>query len=267
MTDATPTTACPSPAFLWKLWIYTNYDCNLRCSYCVAKSSPNAPRRSLGLANVCQLVDEAVELGFCDVFFTGGEPFLYPHIFPLIDEVLKRGKHIYLCTNALLLEKALDSMKPHPNFVLNIHMDGMEETHDRILERQGTFKIAIAAIKKAKSLGFRVCTNTTIFKETDLIEIEMLFSQAASASPSTRRSRSPSSMRSNRPGTESASTSHTAPAATSHGRLRRRCPGSGNTIAKWRRLATRSGGHVFEKAGAALAAAPAMANATPAESA
>ena len=52
----------------------------------------------------------------------------------------------------------------------------MEETHDRILERKGTFKTAIAAIKKAKSLGFRVCTNTTIFKETDLVEIDMLFS-------------------------------------------------------------------------------------------
>jgi hopanoid biosynthesis associated radical SAM protein HpnH len=110
------------------------------------------------------------------VTITGGEPFLYPHIFPLIDEVLKRGKHIYLCTNALLLEKALDTLKPHPNFILNIHMDGMEETHDRILERKGTFKIAMSAIKKAKELGFRICTNTTIFKETDLMEIEMLFS-------------------------------------------------------------------------------------------
>jgi len=91
--------------------------------------------------------------------------------------VLKRGKHIYLCTNALLLEKALDIMKPHPNFTLNIHLDGLEETHDRILERKGTFKTAIDGIRKAKELGFRVCTNTTIFKETDLLEIEMLFSR------------------------------------------------------------------------------------------
>ena len=66
-------------------------------------------------------------------------------------------------------------MKPHPNFTLNVHMDGLEETHDRILERKGTFKMAMEGIKKAKKLGFRVCTNTTIFKETDLVEIEMLF--------------------------------------------------------------------------------------------
>ena len=61
--------------FSWKLWIYTNYDCNLRCSYCVARSSPNAPRRAIGLANAKRLVDEAVALGFSQVFFTGGEPF------------------------------------------------------------------------------------------------------------------------------------------------------------------------------------------------
>jgi hopanoid biosynthesis associated radical SAM protein HpnH len=110
------------------------------------------------------------------VTITGGEPLLYPHVFELIEKVLQRGKHIYFCTNALLLENSLDRMRPHPNFTLNVHLDGMEETHDRILERKGTFKTAIAAIKKAKQLGFRVCTNTTIFKETDLVEIEMLFS-------------------------------------------------------------------------------------------
>jgi len=148
--------------------------CNLACSGCGRiREYADTIQDMLTLQECLDSVDECPAPV---VTITGGEPFLYPHIFPLIDEVLKRGKHIYLCTNALLLEKALDNMKPHPNFVLNIHMDGMEETHDRILERKGTFKIAMAAIKKAKELGFRVCTNTTIFKETDLVEIEMLFS-------------------------------------------------------------------------------------------
>src|SRR5438045_1072230 len=73
-----------TPALQWKLWLYTNYDCNLRCTYCVAKSSPNAPRRALGLANVQRLVDEAVALGFSDIFFTGGEPFLLPDIYAML---------------------------------------------------------------------------------------------------------------------------------------------------------------------------------------
>src|SRR5436305_14422055 len=72
------------PDLQWKLWIYTNYDCNLRCSYCVAKSSPNASRRAIGLANTRRLVDEAVALGFTDVFFTGGEPFILNEIYDML---------------------------------------------------------------------------------------------------------------------------------------------------------------------------------------
>ena len=149
--------------------------CNLACSGCGRiREYADTIQEMMSLKECLHSVDECPAPV---VTITGGEPFLYPHIHALIDEVLKRGKHIYLCTNALLLEKALDVMKPHPNFTLNIHLDGLEETHDRILERKGTFKVAIEAIKKAKKLGFRVCTNTTIFKETDLLEIEMLFSQ------------------------------------------------------------------------------------------
>ena len=149
--------------------------CNLACSGCGRiREYADTIQQMMSLEECLQSVDDCPAPV---VTITGGEPFLYPHIYALIEEVLKRGKHIYLCTNALLLEKALDIMKPHPNFTLNIHLDGLEETHDRILERKGTFQIAIEAIRKAKSLGFRVCTNTTIFNETDLLEIEMLFSR------------------------------------------------------------------------------------------
>lgn len=148
--------------------------CNLACSGCGRiREYANTMKEMMSLEECLKSVDECPAPV---VTITGGEPFLYPHVFELIEKVLERGKHIYFCTNALLLEKGLDSMRPHPNFTLNVHLDGMEETHDRILERKGTFKAAIAGIKKAKSLGFRVCTNTTIFKETDLVEIDLLFS-------------------------------------------------------------------------------------------
>ncbi|HEY6838876.1 MAG TPA: adenosyl-hopene transferase HpnH, partial [Geobacteraceae bacterium] len=149
--------------------------CNLACSGCGRiREYADTIQDMMSLEECLASVDECPAPV---VTITGGEPFLYPHVYDLIEGVLARGKHIYLCTNGLLLEKALDKMRPHPNFTLNVHMDGLEETHDRILERKGTFKTAIEAIKKAKSLGFRVCTNTTIFKETDLVEIEMLFSK------------------------------------------------------------------------------------------
>src|SRR5918912_1618715 len=91
-----------APDLQWKLWIYTNYDCNLRCSYCVAKSSPNAPRRAIGLVNVRRLVDEAADLGFTDVFFTGGEPFILNEIYDMLAYASARVRTTVL-TNAMIL--------------------------------------------------------------------------------------------------------------------------------------------------------------------
>jgi hopanoid biosynthesis associated radical SAM protein HpnH len=148
--------------------------CNLACSGCGRiREYAQTIQEMLTLEECLASVDQ------CPapiVTITGGEPLLYPHVFDLVQGVLARGKHIQFCTNALLLEGALDKLANHPNLTLNIHMDGLEETHDRILERPGTFKAAIAAIRKAKQKGFRVCTNTTFFRDTDLHEMEMLFS-------------------------------------------------------------------------------------------
>jgi len=149
--------------------------CNLACSGCGRiREYADTIQQMMPLEECFRSIDECPAPV---VTITGGEPFLYPQIHELIEGVLQRGKHVYLCTNGLLLEKALDRMKPHPNFTFNVHMDGQEETHDRILERKGAFRAAMEGIKKAKKLGFRLCTNTTIFKETDLNEIDSLFCQ------------------------------------------------------------------------------------------
>ena len=120
--------------------------CNLACSGCGRiREYADTIQEMMSLEECLHSVDECPAPV---VTITGGEPFLYPPVYDLIDGVLARGKHIYLCTNGLLLDKALDRMRPHPNFTLNIHMDGLEATHDRILERKGTFKIAIEAIDR-----------------------------------------------------------------------------------------------------------------------
>ena len=61
----------------------------------------------------------------------------------------------------------------------NVHLDGLERTHDLIVEREGVFKECILAIKMAKLLGYQVATNTTIYKETDMQEIERMFDYLA----------------------------------------------------------------------------------------
>jgi hopanoid biosynthesis associated radical SAM protein HpnH len=107
---------------------------------------------------------------------TGGEPFLYPHVFDLVQQLVDRGKHVYLCTNSVLLEKSLPRLPRSKRLTLSVHVDGLAQTHDRILGRPGLFEVALRAIKAAKRQGFRVCTNTTIYKESDIGEIESLFS-------------------------------------------------------------------------------------------
>src|SRR5262245_31503611 len=63
-----------------RLWLYTNFDCNLSCDYCCVRSSPKAPRRALGIERVRQIAIEAAELGVSEIFVTGGEPFMLPNI-------------------------------------------------------------------------------------------------------------------------------------------------------------------------------------------
>ena len=70
---------------------------------------------------------------------------------------------MYLCTNALLLERKLDKFTPHPRFSWVVHIDGLQQRHDESVSREGTFDKAVAAIRKAKELGFTVNTNTTFF--------------------------------------------------------------------------------------------------------
>jgi len=147
----------------WKLWIYTNYDCNLRCSYCVAKSSPNAPRRAIGLANVWQLVDEAVALGFEHLFFTGGEPFILPDIYAMLAYASAHVPTTVL-TNAMILRgPRLEKLVAiaNDNLIVQVSLDGgRPEDHDAY-RGTGSWEKAVAGIRLLQAAGFRVRLGTT----------------------------------------------------------------------------------------------------------
>ncbi|MCI0552476.1 MAG: radical SAM protein [Anaerolineae bacterium] len=151
------------PAMLWKLWLYTNYDCNLKCSYCVAKSGPNAPRRALGLDNVKRLVDESVELGFEHVFFTGGEPFLLNEIYDMLAYSSARIKTTVLTNGMLLrgvrLEKLCAVTNDH--LIVQVSLDGgRPEDHDAY-RGAGTWEKTVEGIKLLQETGFRVRIGST----------------------------------------------------------------------------------------------------------
>ena len=93
--------------------------------------------------------------------------------YPLV-LMLELRKNIDLCTNALKLTEYLDVFKPDPRLTFVVHLDGMREIHDYVCDYPGLWEVAVDAIKQARTAGFRVTTNTTIFKETaveDVIEM------------------------------------------------------------------------------------------------
>jgi len=147
--------------------------CNLTCTGCGRiREYEDTISERLSLEQCLAAVDEC---GSPIVSICGGEPMMYPEIGELTAAVLERRKHIYLCTNGMFIIKRLDEFKPSNRFFFNVHLDGMRETHDMAVEREGVFDEAIEGIRAAKAAGFMVCTNTTVYRETNMKEIEELF--------------------------------------------------------------------------------------------
>jgi hopanoid biosynthesis associated radical SAM protein HpnH len=162
-----------SPRYPLVLMLEPLHACNLTCTGCGRiREYSQTIKEKLSVAECLRAVDEA---GTPIVSICGGEPMIYPEIGTLVRGILKRRKHIYLCTNGMFIEKRLREFRPTSRFFFNVHLDGLEETHDMAVERAGVFRAAVAGIRAAKNAGFLVCTNTTIYKETDLDEIDQLF--------------------------------------------------------------------------------------------
>src|SRR5579859_7369054 len=137
------------------------FRCNLACAGCGKIDYPaEILNQRLSVADTLGAVDEC---GAPVVAIAGGEPLLHKEMPQIVEGILARGKFVYLCTNALLMEKKLDQYKPHKNFAWDVHLDGDQEMHDTSVSQAGVFVRAIAAIKSAKARGFRVCINTTLF--------------------------------------------------------------------------------------------------------
>jgi hopanoid biosynthesis associated radical SAM protein HpnH len=148
------------------------YTCNLACIGCSTERYTGKLRDRLPVATCLEAVDLC---GAPAVSICGGEPTVYPELAELVAGIIERKRHIYLCTNALLLDqKVFGRVPPHKRLTINIHLDGMRETHDYVCNRAGVWDKAVAMTAEAKRLGYHVITNTTVFKETDIDEVEEL---------------------------------------------------------------------------------------------
>jgi len=148
------------------------YTCNLACIGCSTERHTGKLADRLPLETCLRAVDDC---GAPTVSICGGEPTLYPELAELVSAIIARKRHIYLCTNGLVLDsKVFGRVPPHKRLTINVHLDGMRETHDKVCAREGVFDTAIGMIREAKRLGYHVTTNTTVFKNTSIEEIQDL---------------------------------------------------------------------------------------------
>ena len=137
------------------------YQCNLACEGCGKIQQPDELlRRRMPVEDAIAAIEES---GAPMVSIAGGEPLIHPDIHTMAAELIKRRKYVFLCTNALLMERKMDLFKPSQYFAWAVHIDGLRERHDVSVAREGVFDKAVAAIAEAKRRGFRVTTNTTFF--------------------------------------------------------------------------------------------------------
>ncbi len=149
------------------------FRCNLACPGCGKIQHPTEILTQNLTPEQCFAAVE--ECGVPVVSIPGGEPLLHPQIDLIVSGLVARKKFVYLCTNAILLEKSLDKFTPSDYLTFSVHLDGLREHHDHCVDRDGIFDKAISAIKAAKARGFRVTTNTTIFDGTKVEEIQAFF--------------------------------------------------------------------------------------------
>ena len=149
------------PKYPLVLMLEPLFRCNLACSGC---GKIDYPKEILNQRlSVEECISSVEECGAPIVSIPGGEPLIHKEMPEIVDQLIKRKKFVYLCTNAVLMEKKLSDYRPTPYFTWSVHLDGLKDEHDKSVCQDGVFDRCVSAIRKAKSLGFRCNVNCTIF--------------------------------------------------------------------------------------------------------
>jgi len=147
--------------------------CNLACKGCGKIDYPDAIlNQRLSYDQCMAAIDEC---GAPAVSIAGGEPLLHKDMPRIVEGYLAKKKFVILCTNALLLKKKIDDYKPNPGFTWSIHLDGDRGMHDKSVCQDGVYDTCKEAIALAKSRGFRVQVNCTVFDGADAGRLAAFF--------------------------------------------------------------------------------------------
>jgi len=142
--------------------------CNIACIGCGKIREYESNKAKL---SVEECVDAGVQCPAPVVSICGGEPLVFKGIEDVVAGFMELNKNVELCTNALRLEQFMDVFEPNKRLTFVVHLDGMREIHDYICDYPGLWDVAVGAIVQARARGFRVTTNTTIFKETEVEDV------------------------------------------------------------------------------------------------
>jgi hopanoid biosynthesis associated radical SAM protein HpnH len=149
------------------------FRCNLACPGCGKIDYPDEIlNRRLSVGECLEAVEEC---GAPVVSIPGGEPLLHKEIGEIVAGIVERKRFVYLCTNALLLEKKLHLFRPSPYLTFSVHLDGLEAEHDHAVDQKGVFKRAVEAIRRVQAEGFRVNINCTLFNNAEPARIAEFF--------------------------------------------------------------------------------------------
>ncbi|HET6212402.1 MAG TPA: radical SAM protein [Micromonosporaceae bacterium] len=170
-----------------RLWLYTNFDCNLACDYCCSRSSPKAPRRALGVRDVGRLVAEADAAGVLEMFLTGGEPFLLLDLDEIVATCTARLPTTLLTNGMLFHGRRLDMLRrmPRDRLTLQVSVDSATpDQHDRH-RGAGSWRRAMDGVRIAQAEGFRVRVATTVApgEEADAAALRTLLDGLGIARP------------------------------------------------------------------------------------
>ena len=156
--------------------------CNLTCKGCGRiveyRDSVITKHKMLSVEKCLEVVEEA---DAPIVSIAGGEPLIHPQIDEIVEGIIAQKRFVFLCTNGLLMKRGMEKIKPSKYFSWVVHLDGMRDTHDYWVERKGTWDKAMGHLKTALDKGYRVCTNTTIFKDSDVEDLKDLFQNLTDA--------------------------------------------------------------------------------------
>ncbi|RME33073.1 MAG: adenosyl-hopene transferase HpnH [Gammaproteobacteria bacterium] len=145
------------------------FRCNLACAGCGKIDYPDEILdKRLGYEECMAAIDEC---GAPIVSIAGGEPLIHKEMPRIVEGFIERRKFVYLCTNALLLDRRMDDYEPSPYLTFSVHLDGNEDRHDASVCRPGVFRKVTEVIRKARERGFRVTINCTLFQGESAEEV------------------------------------------------------------------------------------------------